>query len=429
MSAARKKDRAVRVSMESDPEVDRWRKRLLKSAPSTADVWPRRLSSFCLQVGHTPASLLVLDLRGLVDQLDSFEEGERKKGNSGSYVAFTVKVVRSWLRYNGVDVPRGAVKVRDADVVKEETALSRSQLRAILNAATQREKVAVALMAMSGIRPMVLGNYRGDDGLRVRDCDLQIKKGRVVFGALPLRIVVRRELSKGNHQYLTFLGTEGANFLRDYIEARIRSGEKVGPDSPIVVPDRAERKFIWSTNIGDLVRHAIRGAELDVRPYCLRTTFATRTLSLEAEGKLPHAYASFWLGHRGDMTARYAQNRGTLPENVIQEMRMAYHRCEPAFRSSEPSVEDREEAKSILKAEILMIAGYTAEQAEKILGDPHSDVGAAIREKLMGAAPPTPQRIVTVDEAATLLSSGWRVVTSVAPGVLVLDPPEQPPTS
>jgi len=129
------------------------------------------------------------------------------------------------------------------------------------------------------------------------------------------------------------------------------------------------------------------------------------------------------------MTARYAQNRGTLPENVIQEMRMAYHRCEPAFRSSEPSVEDREEAKSILKAEILMIAGYTAEQAEKILGDPHSDVGAAIREKLMGAAPPTPQRIVTVDEAATLLSSGWRVVTSVAPGVLVLDPPEQPPTS
>jgi hypothetical protein len=129
------------------------------------------------------------------------------------------------------------------------------------------------------------------------------------------------------------------------------------------------------------------------------------------------------------MTARYAQNRGTLPENVIQEMRMAYRRCEPAFRSSEPSVEDRQEAKSIVKAELLMIAGYTAEQAEKILGNPHSDVGAAIREKLMGAAPPPAQRIVTVAEAAPLLSRGWRVVTSPGPDMLVLDPPPDSPAS
>jgi len=416
--------REARLALERDPEVERWRTRLRKSAPSTADVWPRRLGSFCVQVRQTPAGLLALDLRRLVDLLDSFEEAERTKGHSGSYVAFTVKVVRSWLRYNGVDVPRGAVKVRDADVVKEETALSRSSLRAILNAATPREKVAVALMAMSGVRPMVLGNYRGADGLRLRDLpDLKLRKGKVSFDALPLRVVVRRELSKGNHQYLTFLGSEGANYVRDYIEARVRSGEKIDTESPVIVPDRAERKFIWSTNIGDLVRHAIRGAKLSVRPYCLRTTFATRALSLEAEGKLPHAYAAFWMGHRGDMTARYAQNRGTLPENVIEEMRAAYRKCEPSLRSSEPTIDDREEAAHIVKTEILKAAGYSEADAEKLLRDPKVDLGAIIREKVASSRGPSAQRITSVEDAKPLLLEGWRVVTAAGPDTLVLSPP------
>lgn len=38
-------------------------------------------------------------------------------------------------------------------------------------------------------------------------------------------------------------------------------------------------------------------------------------------------YRQFWMGHKGDMEARYTTNKGRLPNEVIEDMRKAYERC------------------------------------------------------------------------------------------------------
>jgi len=44
----------------------------------------------------------------------------------------------------------------------------------------------------------------------------------VEFEVIPTLVVVRRELSKASHQYLTFQGEEGCGYFKDYQETRMR---------------------------------------------------------------------------------------------------------------------------------------------------------------------------------------------------------------
>ncbi len=429
-------------ALDSDrEEVEKWTDRL--GSTSTRDVWPRRLAAFCIAVGKTPGDLVRLasevNERGqktaLRDLFAAYEKRERGRGNKGSTVAYTVKVVKSWLGFNGVDVPRGLVKVHGADDVYSEAALSRDELRSVIHAATRRERAAIALMAFSGLRPMVLGGYDGSEGLRIRDLiDLKIdsKSRSASFVRVPARILVRQELSKGKHVYSTFLGTEGCEYLVEYLNSRLRpaadwkKGENVRPESPVIIPERADRDFITTTNIGDTIRKAIRRAGLTARPYALRTTFATRLLSAEAESQLPHSLAQFWMGHSGDMTARYAQNRGQLPPEVIEQMREAYRRCEP-YLSTAPvaSSADRDNRSVSL---LLRLAGVTEAELAKIDLEKVSDeelIALADSKRAGAQAAPARagQRAVPIAEAGSMLEAGWEYVAALGSDLVVLRSP------
>lgn len=405
----------------ADADFRRWHDQLGNGATSTADSWSRRLRGFCIQAKVTPKELLALDGRALRDLFIDYIASEQKRGSAGSYIAFTLKVVRSWLRFNDREVP-ARLKIRDADRVLEETALSQQQLSAVLDHASAREKVAVSLMAMSGIRPEVLGNFLGDDGLRVRDLpELQIKGKEVSFAKSPARVVVRRDLSKAGHTYLSFLTAEGMSHLTNYLNARLLGGERLGPESAIITPERAKKEFVRTTNIGDLIRNALRGAGFgSTRPYVLRTTFATRLLTCENSGKVPHTFAVFWMGHQGEMTSRYSVNRGTLPSDLVEDMRRAYARCESTL-STIPVKSDAGDTVKLL----LMVNGMTQEEADRL------DVSALSTAELLKlaeetkarqaakAAPPG-QRAVLLPEVEGLLVQGWEYVAPLGPEKAIL---------
>ncbi len=420
-------------------DVYKWTEAL--GSESTRHVWPRRLAAFCVEVGKTPGELIQIASQsnergqrvGLRDLLADYERHERKRGKQGSTVAFAVKVVKSWLSFNGVQIPRGLVRVRDADKVYSEAALTKEELRRVLHAANRRERAAVGLMAFSGFRPMVLGNYDGSDGLRVGDVvDLEIDNTTryVSFKKTPARIVVRQELSKAKHVYFSFLSEEGCEYLAEYLNLRLRpnadwkKGEKVTADSPLIIPERARRNFIVTTNIGDLVRSAIRKAGLTARPYSMRTTFATRLLSAEAEGEVPHSVAQFFMGHRGDMTARYAQNRGQLPPEVIEQMRAAYKRCEP-FLSTVPTAAGRDEAAVKIKRLLLKVAGYSDGELAKVeVGELADDqIEKMVSDRVGRAAGLPTQQVVRTAQVESLLSQGFEVVTSLGSDQVVLRMP------
>jgi len=57
-------------------------------------------------------------------------------------------------------------------------------------------------MAFSGLRPQVLGNYDGSDGLRLSnllEAKIDNEKKLIEFTQIPTLIRVRKPLSKANH--------------------------------------------------------------------------------------------------------------------------------------------------------------------------------------------------------------------------------------
>jgi integrase len=205
----------------------------------------------------------------------------------------TMKAGKSWLLHNGKKLER-RVRVRgatDASSLHDERVPTQEGLRKILLAGTPRIRTAVAMVAFSGLRPEVLGNYRGDDGLTLADFpELKLGTDSVEFSTLPTFVRVRTELSKNSSGYSSFLSEEGCDYLKQYLEDRLRAGEKLGPATDLIHPDRAVKRFIRTLNIGDAIRTAIRGAGFSWRPYVLRQYFDTQLLTAESKGKVPHDF-------------------------------------------------------------------------------------------------------------------------------------------
>ncbi len=403
---------------------------------STRAVWPRTLGTFCLDTGKNPAELVSaasettehgqkVAIRNL---FADYDKRERAKGKKGSTIQFTIKVVKSWLVFNGFQLPKGLFRIRDSDRVYRERAFSKEHERAMLRLGNERSRASVAL-ARSGLRGMVQGSYDGTDGLRVRDLvDLRIE-GRtrsVSWKQTPARIVVRQELSKGRHEYSTFLSSENCEHVAAYLQSRLRpharwkKAENLGPDSPVIAPTAGRKHFITTTNIGDILRGQIRRAGFTSRPYAFRTTFATRMISCESEGLVPHSFVQFWMGHTGDMTARYAQNRGDLPSEVIEKMRDSFRRCEETLAAvQQPSRETERIERNVL---LLQIAGFSEEEARAHAGDHDAAIADLARTKLGRRAhvevePATrvgEERPVEAAAVRAYLLAGWKYRGPVA---------------
>jgi hypothetical protein len=272
-----------------------------------------------------------------------------------------LKAVKSRLGFNGIRVTR-PVKVRHAQetpTLADERTPTPEELRRIFLAATSRNRLSCALMAFSGVRPEVLGNYLGDDGLRVKDLpDLKIERSTVRFERTPAMVVVRPNLSKAGHRYFSFLGEEGCGYLTECLRRRAEEGEVLGPETDIIQPEaarstrRGANAFIRTTKVSDGMRVAIRRAGFPWRPYVLRCYFDTQLLLSESKGKVAHDYRVFWMGHKGSMEARYTTNKGRLPQSIVDDMREAYQRCEKFLTGSARSERDvrREVAQVLLES-------------------------------------------------------------------------------
>jgi len=61
---------------------------------------------------------------------------------------------------------------------------------------------------------------------------MKIKGGLVDFTDKPAIVIVRKSLSKIKSQYFMFLSEEGCDYLKQYLEFRLREGEKLSSQSP-----------------------------------------------------------------------------------------------------------------------------------------------------------------------------------------------------
>jgi integrase len=229
-----------------DKGVQRWLRNLARGSPLTAEVTVRRLGKLCEFFNTDPRGLLDWAKKDLMDFQDSLEDFIGKlesEGKSPGYIQGFLKVVKSWLRYNNINLTR-RIKIKNSTAtptIENEKVPSQEELAKILRAPPPRIKAAISLMAFAGLRPQSIGNYDGSDGLMLKDLpELRIEGKEVVFEKIPTMVIVRSTLSKAKHKYFTFLGSEGCTYLKEYLEQRIRGGEELKPESPLIAHERME---------------------------------------------------------------------------------------------------------------------------------------------------------------------------------------------
>jgi integrase len=398
---------------------------MARGSPVTADVYLRRLGNVCRANDKRPPDLVRMKSEERRDFLTDLVSSMESKGLSGGYIESTLKALRSWLSFNGVPWEH-RIKVRGTQAtptLTKERVPTQDELRRIFLAASSRERVAAALMAHAGLRPETIGNYRGTDGLRLADLpDLVVKGKTVTFRKLPAMVVVRPELSKSGRRYFSFVGGEAADFLKAYMEERLREGERLEEETDVIAPTWSKKAFLTSINVGDAIRKAIRAAGFPWRPYVLRAYFDTQLLLAESRGKMTHAYRAFFMGHVGDIEARYTTNKGRLPPDLIEDMRDAYRRSLSFLETAKPA--DREaELKASFRRQMLAVAGVSEKEIGKMDVEAMTDteLQQIVREKLVGA--PTPngdgranggkQKVVPLSGVEAYLEQGWEWVAQL----------------
>ena len=339
-----------------DADVRRWYENLCRGSKLTASVRLRRLNLFCIQYKISPKELVSIgkeDARKLEDLLHDHVSYLESKQYAPSYIDDILKAIKSWLFYNYIELRR-KIKIANSDIavtLQNEKIPSKQELKDILNAATRRGRASISLMAFAGLRPQVLGKDDGSDALRISDIsDLVMEQNEIHFKRIPAMILVRPSLSKARHKYITFLTDQGCQYLLGYLRARIADGESLASDSPVISVSRGyDQKGNRSSNpilttkaITAEIRKAIWSVK-KARPYVLRSYFDTQLLLAESHGKIAHAYRQFFMGHKGDMEARYTTNKGRLSDEMIEDMRRAFQQSEQFVSTEEIREKDKKE--------------------------------------------------------------------------------------
>jgi hypothetical protein len=416
-----------------DRDVRRWYENLEAKSVITATVYLRTLGLYCDLLKTTPRRILAeAPSKKFRDGFTDFIRKMERKGKAGSYIERFKKVILSWTSYNNLDV-KLKVNIKgasDTPTIANERVPSKEELSRILRMASTRGRVSIAMIAFSGLRPESLGDYLGTDGIRLEDfTEAKVSGKGVEFEKVPTTLLVRRALSKARHPYFTFVGSEAITYVQEYLQERLKQGEKFTPQSPLLAFDpRGVRKnhFLRTTLVTRDIKEAILKAGFSWRPYVLRAYCDTNMIVAESKGLISHPYLQFLMGHKGDIEARYSTNKGRLPPSMIEEMREAYKKCEPLL-STKAEFPSEEQLKKALREQFLAVAGFKKEEVEKMKLDEMSDeeLHSAVRQRLVGmmTGNGSRQKVVPIQEVGSYIGQGYEYVASLPNGGAIVKVP------
>jgi integrase len=420
-----------RILLENN-SVRRWYENAGAGSKITADVYLRTLGLFCELNNTDPQKIVNMakeSPRKFKEDFMDFVRSLEKQGKAGSYIVRFKKTLKSWLKFNDIDLKLD-VKIKgeyESPRIANERVPSKEELAIIIRKASTRGRVAIALMAFSGLRPESLGNYDGTDGIRLGDLK-ELNLDTLEFEKTPTILIVRSSLSKAKHQYFTFIPEEGITYIKEYLMERKSKGEKFTYDTPLLIFEGKGVKshiMLRTQLITRDIREAIRNADLNMRPYVLRGYFATALDIAESKGLISHPWRMFIMGHKGDIEARYSTNK-RLPPDMIEEMREAYNKCIKYIETlvREPGVND---AKIFFMKQLLLAVGFKEDDIEKIdlehISD--EDFQKILRDRVVGAMTKNgnKQKVISINDVEKFIEQGYEVVTNLGNGKIVIKLP------
>ncbi len=402
-------------------KVRRWYENLKARSQVTSDTYLRNFGLWLEYLNLDPEKLITIardnfeELKGQIsDQIRKMENN----GVMGASISTSIKPMISFLKFNNLTIRLGInIKNENRNLNAEKEVIpTKEELAKILRIATIRERVAISLIAFSGLRPEVLGNIDGSDGLMIGDIpDIAIESDKVSFNSVPVRINVRPELSKIRTKYFSFLGPEGSQYLKEYLENRISGGEKLTAESPVIMPiekqsSEKNNKFLMTPLLLRRIKSTIIKAGFSWRPYIFRVYFGTNLDTAESKGLISHPWRNFIMGHKGDIEEAYTRREG-----LVEEGREQYSKCLKFIETklSEESISENLEKRFTIKS--LLLFGFSQEEAEKLADLPDDELMSEIKKK-MGASflnNGNKQRVIGVNEIEAYVNQGWEFISTI----------------
>ena len=393
--------------------VRRWYENLQARSNLTSDIYLRNLGLWLEWTDMNPDNIIEMakdhleEFKGRIfDQVRKME----REGKQGSYIAVSLRPLLSYLKFYDV-VIRLNLNIKNENrnlTVEQETIPTNEEMDSILQRANLRQRALIGLVAFSGIRPGAIGNYTGDDGLRIGDItDLKVDKDGVSFEKLPALMIVRAELSKSDKRYYTFIGPQNAKYLKEYLNQRIQEGEKLNAKSPVIRPDtnmsRLEepKTFMMSTIVEREIKKAIVKAGFKWRPYVFRHRFGVSLDASEGKGLISHSWRMHIMGHVGDIETTYSTDK-PLPDTVIDDMREAFKKCLKDIETEVRGIseEDKQSLEKVLTGTVLMkIFGYSQEESDKLMQLSDEELQKELQKKLGNATDPESIRKKAMQDA------------------------------
>ncbi len=418
-----------------------WYHNLLQGSKNTANVYARGLGLYC-ELNHTTPEKILEDARSgkLRNQFVKFVKvmentaptNSTKAGHEGSYIARFKRAINSWCVWSGINGVMHGIKIKDADLsntVANESPPTQEEVAMMLRRASMRTRAMIALIAFSGVRPETMGNNDGSDGLRIGDInELKIGDNSVNFEKIPAVITVRAQMSKTRKRYLTLIPAEGAKYIVDYLNWRIKRGEVLNEKSPIIRADDRSNALLHggiltTPIVRKRLKEAIVAAGFDYRPYVLRSYFASALDMCENKRIISHSWFQYWMGHKGDMSARYSTEK-LLRTGVVEEMRGKFKECCKYIETEHREDDGAVQLRKVFHA-LALITGHSEEEVEKMnidnmtqeeINEVISKVKNPAEAVKDAGTPPTErieQKLVPNSEIQSYLEQGWKFVGTI----------------
>ena len=225
--------------------------------------------------------------------------------------------------------------------------------------------------------------------------------------------------------------------IEEYVAERINNGEKISANSPILGFDvynrghHIDNEFLRTALVTRDIKEALESSELEMRPYVMRSYFATALDIGESKGLISHPWKMFFMGHKGDIESRYSTNKGRLPPDMVEEMRSAYLRCSPFFEigGTEKSESEFDRKVQEFKRMMLVLTGYTNEEIDNgnflTLDDPEL-LKKIDEKKLKSVNNGHRQKVIPIKELKHYIEDlGWEHVKDLNKREVIVKLPEQ----
>jgi len=352
--------------IEWDYDVDEWYTNLKNRKMNTAKTYLPRLFWFfkwlLLEKNTTHKQFLKMSHQKRASLLMKYRDHRQKVDKvRGSTIATDIKPVKNWAEHMDRPIKKkinvsGAY--RRSPKIEDERIPDKNELRCIFNSGTKRARIICGLIAESGVRLEVFGTELEEEGnppydwwddeqkkwragLVLKDfVDLKIYEDRVEFTQKPCMLKIREQISKNGKPYITFVSEEVCDFIESWLNELIVKGRKLDEYSSLLPSTKSGklgiRKFVASGNIYKAAHKAFKEASKTTgymaRPYVLRSYCETTIMLCESQGYIIPDYRKFFLGRSCGIQGRYSLEK-RLPQEVLDDLRKAYTRCQPELET------------------------------------------------------------------------------------------------